>query len=105
MRRILMVSLALAAASGVLAGCTEEGPTDVGGGLIGDGFRTYEVILDAPSFLEEDTTYDRIGKLNSVLFALVAESFEGELSAHTLFRPRLPASVTYEDSAGTEHRD
>lgn len=104
MRRTLMVGLALATASGVL-GCGEENPTEVGSGLLGEGFRTYEVVLDASEFLASDTTYDRLGRLNGVPFSLVAEDFEGELDAHTLFKLTLPPQVVYVNNDGQSVTD
>lgn len=97
MRRILNSGLALAVAGSVLVGCTDELPTEVGGELIGEGFRTYEVVLDASSFLIADTTYTGLGRLNSAPFGLVAESFGGELFAHTLVRVVRPTTVTWEN--------
>ncbi len=105
MRRKLILGLGLTAAMGVLSGCTEESPTSVGGDLIGEGFRTFEVVLDAATFLDRDTTYDRFGTLNAAPFGLVAESFAGELTAHTLFRVRAPARVTYQNAEGTSITD
>lgn len=105
MRRILNSGLALAVAGSVLTGCTDELPTDVGGELIGEGFRTYEVVLDADAFLEADTTYTGLGRLNFAPFGLVAEAFAGELFAHTLVRVVPPTSVTYETSDGATVTD
>lgn len=98
MRRILNSGLALAVAGSVLVGCTDELPTEAGGELIGEGFRTYEVVLDADAFLIEDTTYTGIGRLNFAPFGLVAEAFAGELYAHTLVRVSRPTSVTYQNA-------
>lgn len=84
----------------VLAGCTDELPTAVGGELIGEGFRTYEVVLDAADFLQEDTTYTALGRLNFAPFSLVAESFADELDAHMLVRINRPTEITYESSGG-----
>lgn len=105
MRRILILGLGLSAAMGVLAGCTEESATSVGGDLIGEGFRTFEVVLDGQTFLESDTTYDRLGTLNGAPFALVAENYAGELFAHTIFRVRPPTQVTYQSASGASITD
>lgn len=104
MRRILNSGLALAVAGSVMVGCTDELPTAAGGGLIGEGFRTYEVVLEADAFLQSDTTYTGIGRLNFAPFGLVAEAFGGELYAHTLVRVVAPRSVTYE-TGGTSVTD
>lgn len=97
MRRILILGLA-AAAGGLLSACGDETPTSVGGDIIEEGFRTFEVVLEAPEFLDADTTYDRLGSLTGLPFGLVARSFGGELFAHTLFRITVPERVTYEDA-------
>lgn len=101
MRRILILGLGLATAAGVLSACGDEDPTSVGGDIIEEGFLTFDVLLGASAFLVSDTTYDSIGALNSAPFALVAESFEGELFAHTLFRVNVPTRVTYESEGTT----
>lgn len=105
MRRILIVVLGVSAGVGVLGGCTDEAPTSLGGELFGEGFQTFEVELEAGTFLEQDTTYDRLGTLNGAAFTMVANEFEGELTANTLFRVRPPERVTYESSSGTSVTD
>jgi hypothetical protein len=104
MRRTLMAGLGLAAASGALA-CGDEAPTEIGATLLGDGYQTYEVVLDAAEFLASDTTYDRLGRLNLATFALVANDYEGELDAHTLFKLTLPGNVTYDNADGASVTD
>lgn len=96
MRRILILGLGIVAGAG-LSACDQEVPTSVGGDVIGEGFRTFEVVLEAADFLEADTTYDRLGTLTGAPFGLVARSFGGELFGHTLFRVSVPTRVTYED--------
>lgn len=105
MRRILIVVLGLSAGVGVLGGCTDEAPTSLGGDLFGEGFQTFEVELEAAAFLERDTTYDRLGTLNGAAFAMVANAFEGELTANTLFRVQPPERVTWENDSGTNVTD
>lgn len=105
MRRILILGLGLAGGAGLLSGCGDELPTAVGADVIDPGFRTFEVVLDAATFLEADTTYDRLGILTSAPFRLVAEAFEGELFAHTLFRVTTPTQVSYQDEDGNAATD
>lgn len=100
MRRTLILGLVLGS-FGLQLGCSDESPTGVGSGLVGDGFRTYEVLLDAAAFLRSDTTYDRIGELNRVGFGLVAEDYAGELDAHTLFQISRGVSVSYQVDGST----
>jgi hypothetical protein len=61
MRRILIVSPGAGSARALVGGCTDEGPTAVGGDLIGEGFRTFEVVLDAPAFLDGGHHLHRAG--------------------------------------------
>lgn len=104
MRRISGIGLGLLAA-GVVAGCGDEAPTGVGAELLDEGLRTVRVVLDAPAFLQGDTTYDQIAELNNVSYAIVANAFEGELDAHALFRVVRPFEVTYEDADGATQTD
>ena len=105
MGRNLILGLAVALAASAATGCSEEVPTSLGGDLIGDGFRTFEVVLEPETFLQSDTTFDGLGSLNEAPFALIAESFEGELFAHTLFKIARPTRVVYENAAGTTITD
>lgn len=105
MRRILGIGFGLAVAAGVAVGCGDEAPTEVGGELLDEGLRTVRVVLDAPEFLQGDTTYDQIGELNDVSYGIVANAFEGELEAHALFRIVRPFEVTYEDADGATQTD
>lgn len=101
MRRILILGLGLVGGAGLLSGCSDELPTTVGADIIEPGFRTFDVVLDAATFLQGDTTYDRLGELRAVPFRLVAEAFEEELFAHTLFRVNVPTRVSFDDE-GTD---
>lgn len=105
MRRKLIVALGFTALMGAVAGCGDEDPTEVGSVLIGEGVRTFEVVLDASEFLQSDTTYDQIGNLLQSPFRLLASEFEGELDAHTLFRVNVPATVSYQDTGGVTVTD
>lgn len=95
--------LVLAAA---LSGCADEDPVGLGG-LIPDGaVRTYEVVLDAASFLAADTTIGGFIRPAAGGYAVVAEDHAGALDAHALLRFRLPPSgVTYVDTAGVSRVD
>ncbi|NIP78989.1 MAG: hypothetical protein GWM90_07225, partial [Gemmatimonadetes bacterium] len=104
MRRIWL-GLGLAAVAGALVGCGDEDPVSVGSDLLGEGFRTFEVVLDTETFLQGDTTYDRLGSLNDVAFYLAAADFAGEMNAHTLFRLNEPTTATYEDEDGNTQTD
>lgn len=105
MQRIWRLALGLGLTAGIVAGCGDESPTEVGSDLLGEGLRTVRVVLDAPEFMVGDTTYDGFGSLNDVLFGMVADDFEGDMDAHLLFRIVRPFQVTYEDAAGTAQTD
>lgn len=100
MQQILRIGLGAALAAGVAAGCGDEGPTEVGAGLVGEGLRTVEVVLDAPEFLDRDTTYDRIGELARAPFGVVANDFAAELDAHVLVGISRPFRVSFTDADG-----
>ena len=104
MGRKPIVALGLAALLGV-AGCGDEDPTEVGSVIIGEGVRTFEVVLEAGSFLVSDTTYDQIGRLVEAPFRMVAAAFGDELDAHVLFRINVPSTVTYTDTGGVSVTD
>lgn len=105
MGRNLILGLAVALVAGAVVGCSEEVPTSLGGDLIGEGFRTFEVVLEPEEFLQADTTFGGLGRLNQVPFGLIAESYEGELFAHTLFRIIRPTQVVYESDGATINDD
>lgn len=105
MRRILTHGFMLTCGASLLAGCTDESLTSVGGDLIGEGYRTYQVVLDADAFLQDDHTYTGLGSVTQAPFVLVAEDFADELSAHALLRVRPPTQVTYENAEGTSVTD
>lgn len=105
MRRKVILGLVLAAGAAVASACSDEGATGVGADILEEGFRTFDVVLEASAFLQADTTFDSIGTLNNAPFALVAESFEGELFARTLFRVNVPTRVSYENAEGTSISD
>lgn len=105
MRRKVILGLVLAAGAAVMSACSDEGATGVGADILEEGFRTFDVVLEASAFLQADTTYDSIGTLNGAPFALVANSFEDELFARTLFRVSVPSRVTYENAEGASVTD
>ena len=96
MRRTKILVLGLAGLGGALAGCGDEEPTGVGSVLIGPGVTTFEVVLEAESFLATDTTFDSLGRFRDAPFRMVANDFAGELDAHTLFQITRPFTVTYQ---------
>lgn len=79
-----------------LAGCENDLPTVTGeagfpGGLVP---ATYQLVVPAEEFLVTDTVFD--GFSTSLSYLLVANRFDGALSANALVRfTNLPDSVTY----------
>lgn len=67
--------------------CTEEGPTEVGGGLVTGGeLRTFEVVLEAAQFLVLDTAFAGYNVPVGSGYQVVANNFDGVLDAHALTR-------------------
>lgn len=88
--------------AGVVAftGCDREDPTSIGGVLIPDeSVRTFEVILDADDFLVMDTAFSTFPPAQSN-FIVLANSYEGVLSANELMRFRVSPIIGVPDSAG-----
>ncbi|MGK7312708.1 MAG: hypothetical protein ACN0LA_10775 [Candidatus Longimicrobiales bacterium M2_2A_002] len=98
MRQIFRIGLGVALAAGTVAGCGDEDPTEAGSELVGEELRTVEVVLDAPEFLERDTTYDQIGTMALAPFDIVANDFEAELDAHVLVRIERPFRISFTDA-------
>ena len=105
MRQIFRIGLGVALAAGIVAGCGDEDPTEAGSELLGEGLRTVQVVLDAPEFLERDTTYDQIGTLALAPFGIVANDFEAELDAHVLVRIQRPFQVSFTGADSTTSTD
>ena len=107
MIRQIRAALVLGAAA-LAAACGHESPTAVGGSLLtGGGAHSFEIVLDAPSFLQLDTTMTGFTQgpgITNVL--IVAQSFGGQVNAHALARFVSPAnSITVLDSTGTSKTD
>jgi len=102
LRGVLVVAAAVLAAA-----CGRESPTAVGGGLLpGGAVRTFEVILDASQFLRADTTVSGFVRASTTVFEIVAQSFGGSVTAHSLARFVQPGtSITVLDSTGTSRTD
>jgi hypothetical protein len=103
MRSSSMVRLlALAFAGATLAACGEEGPTDVGAGLLpGGAIRTAEVLIDPARFLVSDTAFSGYGNISQIGFTLVANQVGGALNANTLVRfSPVPTTITVNAPAG-----
>jgi hypothetical protein len=93
-------------ASLVTVACGEEGPTDVGAGLLPpDAVRTFEIILEAHQYMLFDTAFGLYSEPEDAAFLVVANQFDGGLQSHGLARFALPQFITVTDSAGTSRVD
>jgi hypothetical protein len=103
-RRMVALGFAVALAS---AACADDGPTGLGSNLIPGEVRTFELLLDAAQFLENDTSmggFIQPGHVNNPY--LVANQFGGVVNAHLLLRfEALPTSIQYEDEDGETRTD
>ncbi|HET7274395.1 MAG TPA: hypothetical protein VFI91_04415 [Longimicrobiaceae bacterium] len=92
---------------GSLVGCADEIPTATGGDLFPEGTLpvTIELIVPASAFLTEDTVYTGYTSRRDADFLLVADHFDGVLSAHALVRfTDFPDTVSVTVD-GTTHKD
>lgn len=107
--RRLRRSARVAEGLGLLAlalACSRESPTSVGGPLLpGDAVRSFEVILEAPSWLVVDTAVSGFDDPFGADFQLVAREFQGTLNAHTLARFEIPTVIAAPDSNNTTRND
>ncbi|MBI4409504.1 MAG: hypothetical protein HY561_07325 [Gemmatimonadetes bacterium] len=104
----------LLAAALVLGACGDEDPTGVGGPLLPGGVvRSFEVVLDAGTFLLADTSAGQFHTPAQVGFLIVAHEFGGPspplepgLEAHALSRfGPAPGTVAFRDTAGNTRTD
>jgi hypothetical protein len=69
-----------------LPACDREDPTTIGAPLVENGaVRTFEVTLDASQFLVRDTAFSSFPP-PFTLFLIAANTFEGSVNAHEIFR-------------------
>jgi hypothetical protein len=90
----------------VMAACGEEGPTEVGAGLLPpDAVRTFEVILEAHQYMVYDTAFGLYSDPADAAFMVVANQFDGALDAHGLARWAMPQWITVTDTLGAVQVD
>ncbi len=94
--RYLLMLTTLAAVA-----CGREGPTAVGSSLLpASGIHSFELVLDAPDFLQSDTAVSGFTFPSLASFRIVAEAFGGTVYAHTLARfSGAPTSITVRDTS------
>lgn len=101
-------ALPLVGAVVLAAACGRESPTAVGGSLLsGGGARTFELVLNAPQFLQADTSISGFAtKSIQAAFLVVANAVGGTVNAHILARFASPtATITVLDSTGAQKTD
>jgi hypothetical protein len=91
----------------LLAGCTVETPTEIGGPLVpGGDIQTYEVILTPDQFLEFDTAFAGYVTVFQTSMRIVARNFEGALNSNSLLKfTGLPTTLVVRDAAGALRTD
>ena len=78
----------------VLAACTEETPSEVGGGIIStDDVRTFELLLDPAQWMAYDTTFSGYARPQDAPFSMIANKFGGVVDSNLLIRPAQPPTV------------
>jgi hypothetical protein len=91
----------------VLAGaCGDEGPTDVGAGLLPpNAIRTFEVFLEPERYLVFDTAFGLYSEPRDAIFLIVADRFDDALDARGLARFNLPLTLSVIDTLGVGRVD
>ena len=91
----------------LLAACTEEDPTDIGGPLLpSDNVETFEVILQPAQYLRFDTAFSGYADAFDTNVLQVMRNFEGVTNANSLFKyGQLPTTLTVRDSSGASRTD
>ena len=75
---------ALALTTLVLAACTQETPSEIGGSLLPPGdVKTFEVILEPQQYLVFDTAFSGYAKAFDTSVKVAARKFEGVVDANT----------------------
>jgi hypothetical protein len=85
-------------------GCRDELPTAAGTGLFPGGTLLTSLVVELPAdeFLRDVRHFVDFTTARDVPYNLVANQFDGALTARTLFRPEgFPASVTYTGAGGS----
>ncbi|HSJ24357.1 MAG TPA: hypothetical protein VK929_06810 [Longimicrobiales bacterium] len=90
----------------VIVACGEEGPTDVGGGLLApDAVRTFEVFLEPHQYMVFDTAFGLYSDPVDANFTIVAHDFDDGLDSHGLMRFGIPSSINVVDTLGVSRLD
>jgi hypothetical protein len=101
------MTLALCAGALLFSACGKEGPSALAGPLVPEGaVRTYELLLDATSFLVNDASFGGYSRTSEAGFYVLAKSFEGVVDANILVRfVHTPPTLSIVDSAGVGRQD
>jgi hypothetical protein len=88
------------------AACGDEGPTDVGAGLLPpDAVRTFEIILEPHQYLVFDTAFSQYSDPAGAPYVVAANAFEGALFSNALVRFTMPTALSVTDTAGVARLD
>jgi hypothetical protein len=90
----------------VLSACGDEGPTEIGAGLLpANPIRTFEVVLGPERYLVFDTAFGLYSEPQDAAFLILADRFEGVLDAHGLARFNIPTAISVVDTLGIARLD
>jgi hypothetical protein len=94
------------AAALLAAGCGQEEPTGVGGGLLpAEVIRTFEVVLEPAQYLVADTAFGLYSEPADADFLILANRYQGALDSRILARFILPTTLSFPDSLGVVRPD
>jgi hypothetical protein len=90
----------------VLSACGDEGPTEIGAGLLpANPIRTFEIVIEPERFLVFDTAFGLYSEPRDAAFLILANQFENTLDARGLARFNMPTVMTVVDTAGIARLD
>jgi hypothetical protein len=90
----------------VLSACGDEGPTEIGAGLLpANPIRTFEIVIGPERYLVFDTAFGLYSEPQDAAFLILADRFDGVLDARGLARFNIPTSISVVDTLGTARLD
>jgi hypothetical protein len=90
----------------MLSACGDEGPTEIGAGLLpANAIRTFEIVIGPERYLVFDTAFGLYSEPQDAPFLILANQFENALDARGLARFNIPTAITVVDTAGAVRLD
>ena len=90
----------------LLGACTQDSPTEVGGGLVPpNAIRTFEIVLPPELWLQWDTAFNVYSDVADGDFLLLANGYRGGLDSRALMSFTLPRTITLPDSLDVVRTD